>query len=58
MLSKHYANATELVHRLVFCLETVAWRCYSATHAVIAAQDVNSFEETVVDLDYVEHYRN
>lgn len=56
MMSPDYANPTELLHRLLFCLESVAWSM-SGTHTILEGRTIKNYKDIVLDLDYREHIR-
>ena len=48
---RDYPAQSELIHRLIHCIESIAW-LHECTHIVLKNADVVGCEEAVHDLDY------
>ena len=51
LTSRDYAAQSELIHRLIHCIESIAW-LHECTHIVLKNRDVLGCEDAVHDLDY------
>lgn len=57
MISDAYCQSHELVHRILYCLESIAWE-YGCGHTVLKGSSIRQYKDLVQDLDYQEHLRN